>query len=357
MSDLEHHIKALHEIREKKREIQDLESETRLKIIELAGTDKQIALGGFELDVTPRTRFKIVDPELVPAFLKSTLPDQQRIDGYFQETGQVPPGVEIQESCVVKVQRFANDSSSNDGATSLDSKSSESQPIESKKSTHTIDFHNPMIFPTGGNDGRTLEHRKCTEGLTCDCCSDATAIVHVSELLPSKRPLATFRYCSQCFVSWVEFQHSGLSFPPEVAEIYRGLTAKSEGIIPVHERFYELNDFEYQVGGSGLCDECGEEESVVSLKGTYYNEDGVESELDQDLCGKCAAKTIYETDERLSAFFSDLDVDAAQDILQSELNVDDYSRDDYSTDDPDRIRNDPDDPFSDYADGSSPFSY
>lgn len=104
MSDLEHHIKALHEIREKKREIQDLESETRLKIIELAGRDKQIALGGFELDVSPRTRFKIVDPELVPSFLKSTLPDQQRIDGYFQETGQVPPGVEIQESCVVRVQ-------------------------------------------------------------------------------------------------------------------------------------------------------------------------------------------------------------------------------------------------------------
>lgn len=103
MSDLENHIKALHEIREKKREIGAIESEVRQKIIELAGPTKHTSLGNYKLDLSTKIRFKIVDPGLVPSTLKTSLPDLEKIERYFQETGQVPLGTEINESSYVKV--------------------------------------------------------------------------------------------------------------------------------------------------------------------------------------------------------------------------------------------------------------
>lgn len=105
MSELEDQIRALQEIREKKKEILDQESQARERIIQLAGTDKYMSVGDITLDVSSKDRLKIVDPESVPNFLKSNLPDQQRINEYFRETGHVPAGVELTPVTYVKVIR------------------------------------------------------------------------------------------------------------------------------------------------------------------------------------------------------------------------------------------------------------
>ena len=87
----------------KKREIQDLESDLRQKIIDLTGGDADISLQDVTLNVSSKVRFKVVDADSVPLFLKSNLPDPKRIEDYYNETGSLPKGVELSKTYYVKV--------------------------------------------------------------------------------------------------------------------------------------------------------------------------------------------------------------------------------------------------------------
>ena len=360
MSDLEHHIKALHEIREKKREIQDLESETRLKIIELAGTDKQIALGGVELDVTPRTRFKIVDPELVPAFLKSTLPDQQRIDGYFQETGQVPPGVQIQESCVVKVSKDHPQTESQIQAPSLCAENVDSQTPSNQGGFGANAPIDTSRFPL--EKDRNMSHSISFSGRRCHCCEVRTSVLKVTFQphyargeIPAWSSL-NYYYCSSCFISWVSMGTSGFDYSRVVDE-YTGLTS-DDLRISVRDEYSDpevIENLDYELAASDICDRCGDE-SVVKITGEIQEDPTNDLiEIEESLCRYCAADRVYETDEELALYFARLEPELDCERQQSEETQGNY--DQHNSDHPDRIKNDPDDPFSDYADGSSPFSY
>ena len=104
MSELDRCVQSLHKIRTEKRSILKQEAVLREEIIRLAGKNAHHPLGELTLNVSIRSSLKIVNSHLVPAFLCSQLPDQDRINQYFDETGQVPNGVEISESTYVKVE-------------------------------------------------------------------------------------------------------------------------------------------------------------------------------------------------------------------------------------------------------------
>ena len=204
MSDLEHHIKQLHEIREKKREIQDLESELRQKIIDLTGDDVEISLPDVSLNVSSKVRFKVVDSESVPSFLKSNLPDPKRIEDYYNETGNLPRGVEISKTYYVKVKgstdnespQIENGSSHDETVNKL---RNQSPDIDDTTHDEQIDLTN---FPDrDGENTLVTRDIQRKSALACMCCDKATSVVEVLEFdfsLDEQEPVYTHQFCGTC---------------------------------------------------------------------------------------------------------------------------------------------------------------
>ncbi len=364
MSDLEHHIKALHEIREKKREIQDLESELRLKIIDLTGDDVEISLPDVSLNVSSKVRFKVVDSESVPSFLKSNLPDPKRIEDYYNETGNLPKGVELSKTYYVKVKgsrdnespQVENESSHDETANKLRGQSSD---IHGSTRDEQIDLTN---FPDRHGENTLVDRDiQCKSALACMCCEKATSVVEVLEFdfsLDGQVPVYTHQFCGKCYASWIQSDH------PELANEYRERTAERLGIVLEEESSIELLsanepeeyiinhlDFTYF---EGRCQNC-DADSVVNITGEYETGESV----DVTFCGKCAADTVRSTDSGLADYFQDLTPEEAQAEVDAAREFEERKRDMYEQEDRaiGRIRNDPDDPFSNFSDGSSPFSY
>ena len=108
MTELDDKIRSLHHIRDEKRRILEQEAAVRERIIELTRGNNEVYSGNLHLRGSTQPRLKVVHQDSVPAFLKSSLPDQNRIKDYFNETGHVPMGVEVQELTYVKIQEMNN---------------------------------------------------------------------------------------------------------------------------------------------------------------------------------------------------------------------------------------------------------
>lgn len=383
MSDLEHHIKALHEIREKKREIQDLESELRQKIIDLTGGDIDISLPDVSLNVSSKVRFKVVDSESVPSFLKSNLPDPKRIEDYYSETGSIPNGVELSKTFYVKV-------TSNSVTDSTEEENQfDSIPHANEANSQTVacgvtdETFNLKSFPDRDR-GLHLICRKVGSycgAIKCRCCKETTSVVEVLEFdLSLNRDEASFEYyyCGKCFSLWIQEDDQ------ELANKYRSLTAEQLGIIPGDPRSNTdeslpqsscndlatigsdhdpLENLDYTYFADGRCEDCCDADSDVRITGNYEHS----RENDWTLCGKCAAAFVWSTDPELADYFYHLDHETATAEMEHAKEMEERHREYEEQQDREneqwdreksgRIPNDPDDPYSNYSDGSSPFSY
>lgn len=103
MEELKNLAEKLHVIRKQKKELSDKESVIRDEIVRIAEANSEYSIGHLVLNVSTRKQLKVIDPDLVPIYLKSPRPDRDRMSQYIEDTGNVPAGVEELTVSVVRV--------------------------------------------------------------------------------------------------------------------------------------------------------------------------------------------------------------------------------------------------------------